>query len=275
MADNLWQEFKQRAHFVCNSDMEIGGAILELLGVFSFGVTSSVSNQYIYGPYVQVQLSSGAEGICIAFNNIDISNELNTLRLVGKKVLDIFDLGEKVSIEVQIALVDAIYHHIKIKEKLVPSKSVEFLGLAKQKSFERANYIASLLNISQKDKVAVVGCVAPIVKSVLNCGGELRIADLHSLYSSLYNTQIEKDTASVVKWADKIILTGNALWSQTITNIFDVIQPQSVVLVYAMTAHNIAPYYINYRANIVTAESFPFYWFNNTISKINTFAKLR
>jgi hypothetical protein len=265
--DNLFLKFRQQAiefgQNYSSSDLEI-----DLLGIFPFVVRSPYKSQTIIGPYIQVQLSCGVEGICVAYKNVDIEP---SFKYIGQNALSVLDF---VPYEIQIGIIDAVFEIINKDQKISPFATVEFNGIAANKSIDRARYISSLISPSPKDRIGVIGCVEPIIRSLVDSGSNVRLADLHSIHKTICNVEVERDSMPILDWADKIILTGNALWSETISTILEKIAKRdTMTLVYAMTGHHIAPHYLNYGATIVTTEYFPFYWFTNVKSKLEVFMK--
>lgn len=268
MPDPLFSLFKQQAvdasYVLDQADLEI-----DLLGMFPHCARSPYRNQIICSPYIHVQLASGAKGICFFYEERDIASAFQFVGINAGSVID------KVGLEVQIALVDAIFQHINRDKNLHPHKVVEFQGRISEKALNRACYIASLVQAAKGDRVGIVGCVEPMIKLLVDAGSEIRIADIHSPYQAICGIQIERDAMPIVDWATKLIVTGSALWMQTMGQILNRASTRSIfTVVFAMTGHNIAPHYLNYGANIVVSEHFPFYWFANTISKLEVYEEV-
>ncbi|HEY0068860.1 MAG TPA: DUF364 domain-containing protein [Chloroflexia bacterium] len=220
-------------------------------------------NHHVYAdPYLIAQLISGAQGAC--FMHPGDFNESDLEGVVGNPVLDVV---EKVPPHLSIALLDALYFHLNKIEGVVPSKVFRFRGLASQKSLHRANSIVKLAEITRTKRVALIGFISDIAKSVIELGAELQVADIALAGAEISSITIQKDALPLIEWADTVIMTGNALKTNTINDLLAASSKLSRhVLVYSMTGSNIAPRYLKYGASIVTSETFPYYWYANSVS---------
>lgn len=268
MRDLLFEALKQYA--IDNSRrLETNGLQIDFLGIFPHALLSPNRSQIFIGPFVLVQLAAGTEGVCFPEGELDIAS---SFQFVGDTAISVLD---KAPLEVQIALIDAVFGYLNRYEEYTPNEVIEFLGHPDEKALKRAYYIASLISATEKDKVGVIGCIEPMIQALLETGSDIRIADLHSIHPFICGIPVEKDALAIVDWADKLIVTGGALWTETLGLILSRSYSRRVLtLVYAMTGHNIAPRYLKYGADIVTVEYFPFYWFVNTTSKLEVYRKI-
>lgn len=227
-------------------------------------------DEHLYtDPYLIVQLSSGAQGAC--FLHLEDWNTAEFDMIAGRPVLEIVS---NTPIHIKVALLDALYHHINIIEGINPSAEYQFQGTGSEKSLLRAQKLIELANIERGNKVAIVGLIVDILKMALEKGAQVKVADLAEAGKRVCGLLIEQNAMPLVKWADTAIITGNTLKTNTLNQILKIARDNSVnVLVYSMTGHNISPRYLNYGANIVTSESFPYYWYANTSSTMCIYRK--
>ncbi len=217
-------------------------------------------NIHVTYTYLLAQLISGAQGAC--FIHLEDLNVSDLDGIVGKQVLDVLPF---VPDYIKVVLLDAFYYHINMIEGIKPSKEYKFRGTASQKSFARANKLIKLLGVTKGCKLAIIGLVANIARIALEKGAEVRIADLAEAGTKVLNLAVEYDAIPLVEWADIAIITGNTLKTNTLDQLLSIAAKHSTkVLIYAMTGHNIAPRYLNYGAEIVVTEIFPYYSYANT-----------
>src|SRR5207247_2878738 len=103
--------------------------IVEFIVAFTERALISGSNHTYYNPYLLTQLASGAQGFC--FMDPDDLKLSDLDGIVGKYALDILS---HVPDYIKVALLDAIYYHLNLAQKIHPSTTYEFDGLASQKS---------------------------------------------------------------------------------------------------------------------------------------------
>lgn len=265
MNDNLYEIFRAEAvdsrWYLDPQELRI-----DLIGSFPHCVVSGNANQTFCGSYIHTQLASDSQGICFVYNPVDISPFHH---LVGSSAIAAL---EQVEHELDIALVDAIYGLINRKKNIQPNRIIRFHGGPKKKAIDRAKYIVSLARPTSRDRVAVVGCVEPMIESLSESGAAIRIADLHTSEQTVCGIAVEKDAIPLLYWANKVILSGNTLWTRTLSRILEEVRNQKIfAIIYAMTGHHIAPRYINFGASVVVAEAFPYYWYINTDYKLEIY----
>jgi hypothetical protein len=266
MTDKLLSLFIQKA-LKESLALDQNSIEIEMIGLFPHCARSPYLTQVICSPYVHVQLESGATGICFAYKEIE---NKEVLHLIGENARVAI---ESSCLEAQIAIVDAIYGQFNKANGFRPRKSIEIRGRPSEKALERARIIASMVQAQKTDRIGIIGCVEPMIYFIKSTGCEIRIADIHSPYKSILGITVEKESSSILDWANKIVVTGSALWTQTIAQILSKASERSIfTVVFAMTGHNIAPHYLDYGANIVVSELFPYYWFAGTTSKLELYA---
>ncbi len=251
------------------AQIETTPSTVDMIAAFVPHCLAAGTGQEIVEPYLQAQLSSGAQGACFLHRE-DLS--LDDLKgFVGEPVLDVISAA---SHNVKIALIDALYEEINKIENVQPKTVIEFEGTYAEKSLMRARKIVGLSEINRNDKVAIVGVVHDLVRAVIELGADVRLSDFRQADSTVLNLLIGKDTINLIKWADAVIVTGNILKTRTANEIFETAMSSSTKLtVFAMTGCNIAPRYLQYGVNLVTTESFPYYWFAGTKSKLKVYYK--
>jgi len=243
--------------------------VVEFVVAFSERAIISGDNHLYYDPYFLVQLVSGAQGYC--FMHPDDLKLSDLEGVAGKYALDVLP---HVPIYIQVALLDAVYYHLNRAERISPTATYEFHGLACQKSLARAQKIVDLTCVTDNSRVVMVGAIADIVREILRRGAKLQIADFSLAGTEIEGIKIQYDGTRMIEWADTVIMTGNTLKTNTLGNLLDISQKLSKrILVYAMTGANIAPRYLDYGVSVVTSESFPYYWYAQTASIMNVYSK--
>lgn len=220
-------------------------------------------------PYLLVQLASGAQGAC--FLHLEDWNTNDLEMIAGQPVLDVISNYPR---HIQVALLDALYYHINLMENIVPTGELQFEGTGSEKSLQRAKKLIELISIQNGSKVAIVGLIVDILRMALDKNAKVRVADLAESGKTICGIDIEYDAVPLLDWADTVIMTGNTLKTNTSEQLFKLAAKNSInVLVYSMTGHNIAPRYLGCGANVVTCETFPYYWYANTPSKMQIYKK--
>lgn len=237
--------------------------------VIKFSERARISgNTHTYtDPYILVQLISGAQGAC--FIEEDEFRPEDIEGIVGTRPLDAIP---RVPPCLGIALLDAFYSHINSLEQIQPIEIYEFSGLASEKSIRRAIKLVELAKVQSGSRVALIGVIADIVRAVIDRGGEIRAADLALVGANIHGVPVQKEAAPLVEWADIVIMTGSTLRTNTLYELLQAAkQLPRHVLIYTMSGSNIAPRYLDYGADVVTAETFPYYWYANVVSKMSIY----
>lgn len=225
-------------------------------------------SQHVYDdPYLFCQLISGAQGAC--FMHVDDLKQGDLDGLVGNPVLDVID---KVPDYIAVALLDAYFSLLNIYENLEPTERVEFKGSGSDKSRQRAKTIAQLAGVKANDRVLLIGAIADLMDAVVSVGAELKVADLALAGSSMIGIPIMYDAIPLLDWANVVIMTGNTLKTNTLSNLLFLLRNSGArILVYAMSGANVAPHYLKHGVHTVTAEYFPFYWYANMTSRMHIY----
>jgi len=222
-------------------------------------------------PFLLVQLESGTRGACFLHPN-DIS-ESDLEGIAGKFIVDL--LGTKrIKQPIKVAILDAFYDMINKKEGILPKRVITLSGLAYQKSKNRAREIIELARVERNEKLLFIGAIADLISAAKQKGANIRVADFALSNLSIEGLKVEYDANPIMHWADRVIMTGNTLKTDTMTELLDAAQKRNLpLLIYALTGANIAPRYLNYGADIVTCEKFPYYWYSDIESSIWVYEK--
>ncbi len=236
--------------------------VIVMAGFFPHSLKSSNHTQTFSAPYIQIQLDSGAQGICFVYG--EKLNQTEIIQLVGK---DVRQVVNDVSSHLQIALVDAMFGTLN---KTHPTSKLLLLdGNYREKSLERAQIIASHVQARDGDAVGVIGCVENIVEQLKQKDCELRLADLHTSSETICGINVERDAKPILDWASHLLVTGNVIATRTLDLILKKTYERKIKTVfYAMTGANIAPIYLNYGAQTVISEYFPYYWFSKSTTSM-------
>jgi len=242
---------------------------VEFIVAFSERALLSGSDHTYYDPYLLAQLVSGAQGFCF-MDPKDL--KLSDLDAIAGKY--VFELLSYVPHYIKIALLDAVYYHLNLIQKISPSATYEFRGLAAHKSIARARKIVELAGVASNSRVVMIGAIADIVRVILEKKAELQVADFALAGTEIEGVKIKYDAIPLIEWADIIIMTGNTLKTNTLGDLLDISRKlRKHVLVYAMSGANIAPRYLDYGASVVTSEPFPYYWYAQTPNIMNVYVK--
>ncbi len=220
-----------------------------------------------YDPYVVVQLVSGAQGAC--FLHPEDLNAADLDMLPGKCALDVV---QRAAPYLRVALLDALYHHINNRDGIHAAAEYEFRGTGSQKSSARAQRLVELSAIEKGSKVALVGLIVDIARYAIRLGAELQVADLAKAGMEILGVRVQRDATPLVRWADIVIMTGNTLKTGTLADLLEAAVGRARhILVYAMTGHHIAPRYLDFGVDVVTAEEFPYYWYATVPSRMRVY----
>jgi hypothetical protein len=239
-------------------------------------VTAFVERAILFGdehlyndPYVVVQLASGAQGACFLH-----PEDLNTQDLDALPGKSAFYQLHSAAPYLRVALLDALYHHINWRDGIRPTVEYEFRGTGSQKSSARAQRLVNLAGVEKGGRVALIGLIVDIARHVLGLGAELQVADLAKAGMEVLGLRVHRDATPLVQWADTVIMTGNTLKTDTLASLLDAaVGSAKRILVYAMTGHHIAPRYLDFGVDVVTAEEFPYYWYATSPSRMRVYAR--
>lgn len=227
------------------------------------------SGTHIYDdPYLIVQLTDGNQGYAFAHpNEIELSA---VAEMVGRPVREI--ILDKLPNYLRVALLDAIAPTI-FPVPPPPTTVLHLSGTARIKSAVRAQNIVRLLDPTSTTKVGVIGAIEDIVLSILQSNGSIRIADLHLKGQEICGIRVEADFLDVLSWCDAVLVTGNTLKTDTLSQVCSYIRARRLHSVaYCMTGHNIFPAIAeDLPFRWITAETFPFYWFAGSSSSVKIY----
>lgn len=239
-------------------------SVVEFATLFCERAILSGSTHLYSDPYLLVQLASGDRGACFLHGGDIQESDLD--KCVGEKALDVVS---SVPLPIGVALLDGYYSLINRVTDKKPQSVFAFSGTGSDKSMQRAKKIVDLAEIDKHSKVLFIGVIVDLVGSVLEKHAEVRLADFLLAGSDILGCNVHYDASPFIEWADTIIMTGNTLKTNTTEFLLKTISKLGTkLLVYSMTGSNIAPYYLNFGAKIVTAETFPYYWYANLESKM-------
>ncbi|MDK2980886.1 MAG: hypothetical protein PWQ55_1233 [Chloroflexota bacterium] len=244
--------------------LDIQSITIELITLFHERAVISGSNHLYYDPYLIVQLSNGNRGTC--FIDPGEINESDLNKIAGNLAFDIID---RVPRSISIAILDSLFQGVNRLEKIRPRKTENFNGACHIKSKYRANQIINQLEIQKGDKVLLIGVVEDIVRKLNEINADVCLADFSLAGEIVEGLYVNYDAFEFIPDSKIIIMTGNTLKTDTLGILLESINRfKKKVLIYAMTASNIAPRYLNYGVNFVTTENFPFYWYANIESSL-------
>jgi hypothetical protein len=258
--------FKSQALSACvASDRE--EMVIDLVGAFPHSVRSSSGTQIFSAPYIQIELASGAQGICFVYGE-----QVDTTSLVQLVGADARQILESVPYKVQVALTDALFAHVSLNKNSLSVETVDFDGNQRFKGRVRAQCLAAAVDAQNEDRVGVIGCVESVIQELQKTAGSIRLSDLHTTSDSICNIVVERECTSILQWATSLLVTGNVLATHSLGLILQATRERNIHTVfYAMTGANIAPHYLDYGAEVVICERFPFYFFSNTSSRLEIY----
>lgn len=192
--------------------------------------------------------------------DLDLANENS-----GKFVKDVIKID---NLPIRIATMDAFLgskflHKENCNEKItIPS------GTPLEKANARDELIARLANVEEGEKVALIGVVDPLVKSIKKNGAICLPCDFN-LDKTSYGDIVESDMEVVLKDADKIICTAMTLSNNTFDRILEVARERGLPLtVYAQTGSAVVAQFIGKGVTSLLAEPFPFTQFSSGATEV-------
>lgn len=240
---------------------------LETATFFDESSLLSETNRYYNEGHILLQLSSGHSGSCFC-----PVREFDTTYLkgvVGELITQIPPINAR---WLEIAYVDALYGIANEVDGIVPQQSYSFDGLARQKSRNRAQLLIRTADIREGERVLLVGAVFDIARAAQDLGAIVSVADFGFVGHRIGDIEVHADALGHVAWADVILITGNALYTDTLHDIVSLARLNGKrTVVYAQTAPNIAARYIGHGVDGVLTEEFPYYWYSNMVSRINIY----
>lgn len=180
---------------------------------------------------------------------------------VNKNALNI--IKEEIPIYLRVAVTDAMYCLInrkKFTDKLV------FVGGIRQKAKERAR--ALLAHVPNGAKILLLGAATEIIEEAIAKDCNLKVLDLEKQKIGLafHSTHIESNDGTTlqkkIKETDYIVATGMIFVSETADEVFKLaIENGKSLILYMETGSNFGPQLLNYGADSVLSEFFPYYDF--------------
>lgn len=212
-------------------------------------------------------LFENAYGFSYFQGEIDYSVE----KVVNKNAIEV--LNQDLPPYLKIAVTDGLYS--LINKDLIADKSV-FTGNIRQKAIQRATKL--LEHIPNGSKVLILGAATEIVEHAKEKNCQIKILDLE-----VQKIGMEIDTISIddggkgnieeeIKNTDFIVATGMIFVSETADNIIEIANRHNKHLsIYMETGSNFGPQLINFGADKVLSEFFPYYdFFGDTKYKVFT-----
>ena len=194
------------------------------------------------------------------FNESPLSEE-ELIKLINTPILKA--ISSTTDIALRAALIDAAYSEYKFKPKIRPVKTHTITGGYKKK----ANFRSKLLTHDLLGKhVVIVGLVSEFVRDLLANDCRVSVIDLSPELrgEKILGIPIISDgnhkTLDLIKSADYAIISGCTIANDTVDSIIVVAKNNKTHLRFYMeTGSNLAPKVKEAGAELVVAETFPFY----------------
>ncbi len=198
-------------------------------------------------------------------------------KLIGQH----FTVAKNSSIPTKIAVLDSIFA-FKGKD-ISPQRKLERTGNPSDKALWRARSVCgeadfqlSQIQTIKSPSVLLLGYSGLILEGLISLGYNVIPFDLQT---NLVGLQVKdgisildgSSVQSYVEKADLIIVTGMTLATESLDGLLASCRKNNTkMIVYAQTAPNIAPWYLQYGANSIVCEYIPFYNFEG-LSEISIF----
>lgn len=170
---------------------------------------------------------------------------------------------EEMPVYMKVAVTDAFY--CLINEEEFKDKSI-FIGDIRQKAKSRAQML--LKHIPSESRVLLLGAATEIIEEAEAKKCRLKVLDLEKqkIGIELYSTNIsdgrKSDLQKEIEDTDYIVATGMIFVSETADQIFEFAKENKKNLaLYMETGSNFGPQLLEYGADIVLSEFFPYYDF--------------
>jgi hypothetical protein len=178
---------------------------------------------------------------------------------------DISDVLERdIPVFLQVALIDALYSVLNGPSQARPEEI--FRGDLRQKAIQRARKIVA--GIPQQSKVLLLGAATEIIEEGVERGLDLEVLDLSPDKIGLTFEDVAVGEArgrafeDVIRDQDVVIASGMIFTSESADEVFQAIRESSCRLVlYMESGSNFGRQLLDYGADRVLAEYFPFYDF--------------
>lgn len=227
---------------------------------------SSSTKYHNYYLLVRVESYFGACAHNLEQLDMNIAAELSGLPL------DVALLDKR--LPVQIATMDAylglVFPHDKhcSKIEMIPG------GPPLQKAKKRDQVIAKMANVKEKQNVALIGVVNPLVEAIKSQGATCLPCD-YQLKETEWGEPVEQNMEVVLEKADNVICTAMTLSNGTFDRILEVVREKNIPLtVYAQTGSAIIAQFLNNGVTSLVAEPFPFTQFSGSTSQLYCYSTL-
>jgi len=199
--------------------------------------------------------------------------DMNIAAQLSGLSLDVVLLDER--LPVQIAAMDA-YLGVAFPHQDSCIKVVDIpAGTPIQKAKSRDALIAEMATIKEKQKVALIGVVNPLVEAIKQRGATCLPCD-YQLEETQSGETVERDMEVVLAKADSVICTAMTLSNGTFNRILEVARTRKIPLtVYAQTGSAIIAQFIGKGVTSLIAEPFPFTQFNASTSQLYCYTCLK
>lgn len=207
--------------------------------------------------------------------------------LVGNKVNDIL-FDESLPYCLKISILDSLYESLKQS----PDYTVLIEGSSRKKAYYRAEIIINEVIVLLYKKI-IENKIKNTNPTILNIGFVSMFQNI--LYDKIHSirffaTDLHKDIINKVfnnikilngkehniellEKSDIALVTGMTLSTSTLYDILNYAKRYNTdVVIFAETGYNLSPYYINFGANVIISEEFPYYIFNG-ISRLRIYRK--
>jgi hypothetical protein len=180
--------------------------------------------------------------------------------------------GRRLSVPVQVALLDSLYE--PLRRGLTPSRSLTIDGVMADKAAVRASFICDeavrLLGEARlkagRPLVSLVGVSTLQSRLLSERGFQVQAWDRNPSFLGEEivpgtRVQFTDDPDEQVRAADVVLVSGMTLAGGTLPGIISAcLRHGSKIVVWAVTGSNLAPWYRDFGVDSVIAEVFPFYF---------------
>lgn len=131
-------------------------------------------------------------------------------------------------------------------------------GTPDERAVTRDAAVASLLDITPGQKVALIGVVNPLVAAIRERGGECLPCDL-TLKQTQWGDPVTDDMSAVLAASDSVLATGMTVGNGSFDRIRETCQARGVPLtIYAQSAAAVAREFLGDGVTALSAEPMPF-----------------
>lgn len=220
------------------------------------GTRLAAGEQLYRNQYVLVRVD-GAFGAC-AFEAGELGPEISELS--GSPVRELLEHG---SAPIRLAALDAWLaarnpHRDDARARLVRLPT----GTPDKRAAARDHAVASLLDITAGDRVALIGVVNPLIAAIRQRGGEPLPCD-YGMRTTQWGDPVSRDMEEVLDRADAVIATGMTLGNGSFDRIRNrCVERRIPLAVYAQSGSAVAREFLGCGVSALSAEHFPFSQFS-------------